>query len=111
MPKSSPINLQKNNDWEHPRANGSLDAKGFLRPYGSNPPDLEISYDKACRRSGEVDPSPHFAAAFGKRIELVGANTDRRHHGTEDIETPSEGRQHVMVPAAEAESQERQSCY
>ncbi len=72
---------------------------------------MEVSYNKTRRRSGEVDPSAHLATASGVRIELVGTHAHRRDHGAEDVQAPGEGRQHAVVAATEAESQERQPRY
>jgi len=107
-PNPQPLtpDLQDNNEDKRPRANGRLDSKALRRAHLLRPFDLEIADDEASRDPCPVQPRGYLAGSVGVGVEEVGGDGGGGDHDAEDVETPAEGGDHVVVFVLEGEAEE-----
>ncbi len=107
-PNPQPLapDLQDNDKDKRSRANSRLDSKALGRAHLLRPFDLEVTDDEASRHPCPVQPRGYLAGSVGVGIEKVGGDGGGGDHDAEDIETPAEGGDHVVVFVLEGEAEE-----
>jgi len=107
-PQPQPLapDLQDDNQDKSPRADGRLDAEALRRAHLLRPFDLEVADDEPSGHPCPVQPRGHLAGSVGVGIEEVGGDGGGGDHDAEDVETPAEGGDHVVVGVLEGEAEE-----
>lgn len=107
-PNPQPLtpDLQDNNEDKRPRANGRLDSKALRRAHLLRPLDLEVTNNEPPRHPRPIQPRGDLAGSVGVGVEEVGGDGGGGDHDAEDVETPAEGGDHVVVFVLEGEAEE-----
>ena len=101
--------LQAQNHQETEDHNAGHDTELLDGAHLPCPSDHEVAHDETTCRATEVDPCGHLATGFGVAVQHVRIDADSRDHDAEDVETPSERGDHVMVCPLEREPQQDQA--
>ena len=109
-PQSFPKDVQEDHKEENRSRHSRLNPKAPLRSHRQCPPDLKIAHDEAACRSREVDPRSYLTTRFRVRVKVVGIHSNCCDHDSKDIEPPSNGGYHVMIPILETEADEDETC-
>lgn len=104
-PQALAINLQENNNNEHSARNRSLCAKALLRTSLRRPAHLQITDGEAAQRPALIQPRADLARTLGVAVEIIAGDGDGCDHDAEDVETPCERSEHVMIPSLKAEAE------
>jgi len=107
-PQPQPLapDLQNDDKDKSTCADGRLDAEALRRAHLLRPLDLEVTDDEPSRHPCPVQPRGYLAGSVGVGIEKVGGDGGGGDHDAEDIETPAEGGDHVVVFVLEGEAEE-----
>lgn len=105
LSKTLPIELQEDDEQEHSPAESRLGAKAANGPQPLRPLYLKVTDDEAARGSSEVDPCSYLTGSFRVRVQIVCAHCDGDDHDAKDIEPPSHGGDHEMIPMFEGEAE------
>ena len=100
------IYLQQDNDAKRRCHNGGLNTQTLLGPFRRGPLNLIVGDDEATHGSSKVDPRCNFTRRLWVRVQEIAVDRRRRDHDAKDVQSPHDGRDHVVPFSLQREPQE-----
>ncbi|KAG8419748.1 hypothetical protein J3458_004589 [Metarhizium acridum] len=72
--------------------------------------NLKVTNNKTAGHTGKIQPTGHFTGGSRIGVEVIRVDAHGRDHDAEDVESPAERGQHVVVCALEGEAQQDEAA-